>query len=119
MSIDPTTLTNPWNLEFLPVADRVAYASDLGDSAYEAVSGAAITGNSAWARLRVGGASSAATSAMFAFVGGAAPSGDAGSVFVRTGVVYDVVLPPGDRLWVKRGGNTDVPGSCEVWILEK
>ena len=38
----PIYRTDPWNLSFLPKPDRIAYAADMGDSTYEAVSGAAI-----------------------------------------------------------------------------
>ena len=116
----PIFRTDPWNLSFLPKPDRIAYAADLGDSTYEAVSGAAIAaGTTAWARLRVGGGSNATTSAMLAFVGAAAPSSDAASVFIRGNDVYDVMLAAGDRLWVKRASTSDVPGSCEVWIVDR
>ena len=114
MAIDPNTLSRIWNLTFLPKPDRVMQASDLGDTAYQAVSGAAIDDNDAWVELRMAGDT-------FAFIGTAAPAGadqDDESEFVRSGYPLNRVLPAGERLFIKRSGGTDRRGSCSVWILQ-
>ena len=110
MTIDPNGLTRAWNETFLPKPDLVTQSSTLAAAAYAAVSGAVNAGNSAWARLRMDGNA-------FAFVGAAAPTDDLASVLVRNTMAYEVVIPPGEQLWLIRQGTTSRRGSCEVWTL--
>ena len=112
MPINPNTLNlvHPWNLTFLPWADRIAYSATLAGETYAAVSGGAIEGKFAWTRLRMDGNT-------FAFIGAAAPGNDKGSILIRAQYTWTATIPPGKQLWVRREATTNRKGSCEVWIL--
>ena len=102
-----------WQREFLPKPDRVTQSSSLAGAAYSAVSGAAIaSGFLGLARLVM-------TNDSYAFIGAAAPGNDNASTFVENIFPFCCTLQPGERLWVKRVGNSDRGGSCEVWLVPR
>ena len=109
MTVPVNLIPDSFRTLFLPPADRVAYAADIGAAAYANRFGAAHD-RTAWFRLRT------VSGNLLVSVGLAVPSDDTETVIVRQGQQFNVTVPVGQGVWVKRAGASDVVGSVEVWL---
>ena len=110
MSINPTTLSRPWDSYFLPKADRTHYAGSKSTT-WETVSGAAVAGRTVWVDV-------AASGDLLLQVAAAAPTGTANSFMVRGGGSKGFALPPGEQLFARSRTGTVVM-AARAWILEE